>query len=196
VTVVGVGATWVTDHFWGAAAAGIVATVYFAVFAILFSLLVVWLRAPDDLGGHQPMTDPPNSRHVLESEKFQNDPVIGPAKSGTASFALNDSRQRAEDYPGFGAAIASDDYLDSRNNLVERLARSIPDTEYIAQVASEAGLGREHLRLSGTPSNQWSSLIGRAEEEQRERRVVERASRISPDATLRRAIQDYLRHRP
>jgi DNA-binding phage protein len=142
------------------------------------------------------MTDPPNAGHVLQPEKFQNDTASGRAQSGRANFVPNDSRQRAEDYPGFGAVIASDDYLDSRNNLIERLSRSIPDAEYIAQVASEAGLEREHLRLSGTPSNQWSSLIGRAEAEQKERRVAERASRISPDVALRRAIQDYLRHRP
>lgn len=108
----------------------------------------------------------------------------------------HETRLTSNSQPSPGLSTESDDWLDSKNRLVERLARSIPDEEYIAQVADEAGLEREHLRLSGTPSNRWSSVIRRAEIEKKEERVVERASRISPDEPLQRAIQDYIRRRP
>jgi hypothetical protein len=89
----------------------------------------------------------------------------------------------------------SDDLVDRRNDLVELLANSITGA-YIEQIAGEAGLRMAHIQLQGTPSNQWSALIRRAEQDRRERRVVERARRINPNPDLHRAIEEYLRCRP
>ena len=196
VTAVGIVLSLTADHLWGGTAAGIIATIFFAIVAILFGLSATKLATP---GSRELPLEVNPSPHSYQAPP--SDPSPKPITRISSSFEEmeripHETRLTSNSQPSPGLSTESDDWLDSKNRLVERLARSIPDEEYIAQVADEAGLEREHLRLSGTPSNRWSSVIRRAEIEKKEERVVERASRISPDEPLQRAIQDYIRRRP
>ncbi len=198
VTAAGVAVSWIADHFLGATAAGIIATIFFTVVAILFGLTATRPRAStNDIAPHPSTVNlPPHVQLMPQPEPTRNAISSVPSPSGTVSSALHEQGAGSGGHSDPGISFESDGLLDSRNNLVERLAYSIPDDEYIAQIAIEAGLDRVHLKLAGTPSNRWSSVIHRAEIENKERRVVQRASRISPDEPLRRAIEDYLGRRP
>jgi hypothetical protein len=192
VTAAGVALTWGADQVWGGTAAGIIATVIFGIIAILVGVFANRLtsaaadaqpRSPAGTSSHVPPTAQPSPAEL----------AVTPTSPRSAEPTTRDQRL---DFAGYSGPLPeSDDLLDSRNSLVECLASSIPDGEYIEQVADEAGLDRRHLKLGGTPSNSWSSVIRRAEVEGKEQRVVERASRISPDQALRQAIQDYIGRR-
>jgi hypothetical protein len=198
VTAVGVAVSWIADYFVGATAAGIIATIFYTIVAILFGLTATRPSAStNDIAPHPRSIDlPRHVRRMTQPEPTRNVITSTPSLSGSVSSTLHNQGPGSGGYSDPTRSLDSDDSLDSRNNLVERLAHSIPDDEYIAQIADEAGLDRVHLKLGGTPSNRWSSVIHRAEIEKKERRIVERASRISPDEPLRRAIEDYIRRRP
>lgn len=198
VTAAGVAVSWVADDFLGATAAGIIATIFFTVVAILFGITASRPGSPtNDIAPHSPTVDlPRHVRQITQPEPTRNVITSAPSQYSPVSSTLHEQGPGSGSYSDPSLSSDSDDLLDSRNKLVERLAHSIPDDEYIAQIANEAGLDRVHLKLGGTPSNRWSSVIHRAEIESKERRVIERARRISPDEPLRRAIDDYTRHRP
>jgi hypothetical protein len=198
VTAVGVAVSWMADHFLGATAAGIIATVYFTVVAILFGLTATNPKAStNETEPPPPKVDlPRHMRQTTQPEPARSVIKPAPSISSPVSSTLHEQGPGQGRYSDSSLSLDSDDSLNSKNNLIERLSYSIPDNDYIAQIADEAGLDRIHLRLEGTPSNRWSSLIHRAEIENKERRVLERASRISPDRPLRRAIEDYIGHRP
>jgi Effector-associated domain 1 len=193
-TVAGVAVSLVADHLWGGTAAGIIATVFFGVVAIFFGQFAIKPRLTPTSFQPRPSEELPS--HAFPMPRSESAEIVSASESRPptqAELITHETRLRVDDhsYP----STDSGDLLDSRNNLVECLADSIPDEEYIAQIADEAGLDKRHLKLNGTPSNRWSSVIRRAEVEKKEHRIVERAGRISPDQALRRAIQDYIRRR-
>ena len=150
-------------------------------------------RLPQSPRSHPRESTYPNSSSISQPKSSEAISADQPQSSKQPAAAPNEGDPQASSY--FYVTADSDELLDSRNSLIECLADSIPDEDYIQQIAEEAGLDRKHLKLVGTPSNRWSSVIRRAEGERKERRIFKRVSRVSPDQALCDAIRRYLRCR-